>query len=233
MSSMNEKDFPLAVTRILDKIQKIRASSVSIYKDGNMVVGFKDTDPDSKFYFVIWKVVTEKGIIRMRIRQSPSSEIKLDAAEYMVGRDFLLDKYKKWQKIVLEYGDYNINPDSPIIEHYSNEFFTNYEIVDEDGDVPFSAPKLLALDAHIDRIIEVVEANLDPKEGQAIIQDCQEMKETMTKSSKNQNLRKLSKIHSKVMYHGLKLLKAIWDETYKQLIKLGVTSGLSELTGLF
>jgi hypothetical protein len=110
---------------------------------------------------------------------------------------------------------------NPILENYIEENYQEYEILDDDADiVSFDLSKQILIDNYLEKVItyfisyeEKNDENLEELKAVAV-----ELRNTLTQSTKNQVVRKLSVLWAMAREKGIPILKEIFVELAKEVI---------------
>ena len=132
-----------------------------------------------------------------------------------------------------EYNDTILSPNEKILKSYEEEFYTEFEIVDDDAwDKPFNLQQQLYLDKYLEIIEESLELQQDDETIKPILLETKELRNNLTNETKKSAIKKFSKILSKIRKHGLKLLKEIYTEAKKEIIKRIIDGSLDGLDNM-
>ncbi len=110
-------------------------------------------------------------------------------------------------------------------ERYSNEFFDKLRLVDPSAEIePFPLKIQLAIDSYLEDI-HVITKNEQKKTREdysAVIDAVKELRKTQAELSKNETLRKLSKIWAKARLKGIPFLKSLLTKAAEAfLVEIG------------
>jgi len=179
-----------------------------------------DNDAKSDFYFKIYPSKdSTKYVSEFKPRDSQTTvQYRGEQTIEAVSRQFDV-----WISILDEYNKIHSIYDDPITEAYQKEFETQFELVDEDAEyASFDLDKQLFIDSYLDNAILKLEAartEANRSEVEELIHDVNLLKTEQTQLSKRQVVKRLSKFWAKARKHGLNLLKEIFVETRKELLK--------------
>ncbi|MDZ4329641.1 MAG: hypothetical protein U0945_03545, partial [Flavobacterium sp.] len=139
----------------------------------------------------------------------------------------LLETYfKNWIDLLRAYENVKTIYDDPIIEAFADEYYTEFEIIDDDAnEKPFKTKQILLLNDHLEdiqnRIGEFINEE-NKTEIQEIISDVIELKANLSKKSKKWVIKNLSLVWAKITKQGPVFMKEFLSETSKFVIKEGV-----------
>lgn len=179
-----------------------------------------DNDPISDFYFKIYPSnEATKYIIEFKPRHSQTTE-KYRSEQTI---EAVSKQFDGWINILDEYNKIHSIYDDPIIEAYQKEFETQFELLDKDAEyASFDLDKQLFIDNYLDNAILKLESEItegNKGEIEDLIAEANSLKTEQTQLTKKQVIKRLSKIWAKARKYGLNLLKEIYVEARKELIK--------------
>lgn len=188
-----------------------------------------DSDPQSDFYFKIFPSKTSgKYISEFKPRHAHTTE-KYRSEQSI---ENISKQFDTWISLLNKYNSLKSVYDDPIIAAYQKEFETQFEIVDEDANyASFDLDKQLFIDNYLESAIlklEAVKTDENKAEIEQLIVDAATLKTEQTKLSKKQVIKRLSSIWAKSRKYGMNLLKEIYVETRKELIK-NIIKGVLEI----
>lgn len=233
----NKKDFPLKVLR---ELEIVRSNIFSMLSDKDYLtleydkvdsIKIKDADLNSTFFFSINSVgIYTGGEVKAQISYSPDShsnikltnrQVKLlDVTSYL---KFWIEKIESYNVISLE------SEDDRILSTYEKEFFEEFEIIDEDAHlVPFNLDQQIVLDKYLEIIEQKLLENKD-QDAQVIRNEAIELRKEIPKLTKKHTIKRLSKVLAKIRKMSIPLIKEVFTEIKKQLIKSVVDGSLETI----
>ena len=144
----------------------------------------------------------------------------------------IIISFNKWIALLRGYNSVNLTEDDYFTDFYEQEFFQEFEIVDADAEItPFTHRQQVALY----NLLETIEGELiiqknDNLKLDEVILETQYLKENIQNLSKKAVVGKLARILAKIKKSGVKLIKTIWDETRKEVIKQIVNATIDGIT---
>ncbi len=229
---MTKKNLPLSVLKALEPFVGLQGKLFTIEDPGKSLLHAKDKDPSSKFYYTIENFeITKDGREIYSINYAPKDEKEVKSFSIRVYRDDLPKYFKMWVTYLENYSKVKSFFDDPILESYEEEFFTNFEFVDEDAETrPFRTSQILQLDYLLEqvstRLIEMVDDN-NREEIESIITEITEVRESLPTRSQKWIAEHVSKIFAKIAKQGVSFIKEFWAEGKKEIIK-NIVKGLIE-----
>lgn len=186
---------------------------------------FIDVDPESDFYFNIEQYKLDREF-QLLIDFKPTNKQNLANRKTWIKAQDLQTQFSNWIKLLEGYNNVRTIYDDPIIDSFANEYYDEFELIDEEADkVPLSTKQILLLDEHLDLIQNgitkyITSTNAD--EIKLIQEGIQDLKSNMTKKSKKWIFKKLSRIWGQIAKQGVPLIKEFLTEVRKEFIKQGV-----------
>jgi hypothetical protein len=228
-----KKDLPLAILKSLQPFVKLRGDKFETLDPKENLLKVVDQEPESDFHFTIEEYKkAQNGKFQFLMSRSPKSQNETDIYKTWVNISELEPQFQTWIKLLDEYENVESFFDDPIIKSFSEEYFTEFEIIDEDAHIkPLNTKQILLLDSHLEELGERLVA-FSTKENTDEISQIQEdivkLRENLTNKSKKWVIKRLSKIWAKIAKQGTKFIKEFLSESKKEVIKQGV-KGLIEL----
>jgi hypothetical protein len=232
-----KKLIPFAV---LDKIQPIidqHKDLLKVVKDPKFSFSFKDSDSDSDFYF---RVHHRANTGKHQIDYKPISEESVNQHSTEADINEVVKQFTNWVKILEKYAKLQTIYDDPILQQYEDEFFKDLEIDEPDADEkPFDFARQLYLDQYISNIKGLLNDYKERATDEQILEiksiesDCDDLRQNITIISKNEAVKKLSKIWAKGRKYGLELIKDMLKEFKKEAVSWIAKKMLENPEGLF
>jgi len=223
MTTRYKKDFPLTVLQTIEGLLKTESPYFEATDPGDSLLKFRDKDSKSDFYFEIKKYSFDNNQkLNVEISFKPRHKDLPESHERTIDVSKLGTYLKNWTDVLAEYDRITIF-DDPILRQYEDEFLTDFELVDEDADTKSYDFKTQLL---IDQYLTYCEKKLaehktdDNKEEIEIIEkEISELKTTQTQLPKRKVAKMIAKIWAKTRKFGLSLLKDVYQEAKKEIIK--------------
>jgi hypothetical protein len=219
-----KKETPLQVLQTLEPFLKGKSILYETLPPNGFLLRFKDRDGNSDFYFNIEAYKLEKQF-ELLIDRKPHSIQSVENDRTWINAAHLEVFFQKWIDLLKGYENVTVFND-PIIEAFANEYYSEFEIVDEDAEThPFTTKQILLLDEHLEYIeneIEKFQTEENKNEIQEIKNEVVILRDNLTKKPKKWVIEKLSKTWAKITKQGPKFIKEFLSEVKKETIKEGV-----------
>ncbi|PKP30415.1 MAG: hypothetical protein CVT99_13915 [Bacteroidetes bacterium HGW-Bacteroidetes-16] len=218
-----KKKIPLAVLELLEPYLAKGIDSIRTVEPETSLLKFVDSDEKSEFHFTIEQAKYENKLLLVLVDREPRNKEIVASYRTWIDATTLENNFNDWVGLINRYNNIKSIYDDPIEKKYQDEFYADFEIIEEDADVySFNLAQQIWIDNYLDKIILTID-KFDIKNE---ISDLQEIKESsqvlrddLTRLSKKQIIQKLSKIWAKARKHGLIILKEIYIEFRNELIK--------------
>ena len=233
---MKKKDIPLKLLKDFKIVKEFVRDEVSQYEiielESEELSTLKviDIDKDSTFYFYLHDLKLTNDGSYFDITYSPANDKVTSETSERVDVNTFKAIFKKWIEIIIEYNSIPIMPEDNILKAYEDEFYAEFEIVDENASVdPFSLKQQLLIDEYLESIEHSLEEHKPEKGVDEIIEETQALRNSITTLTKRSVIRRISKILSKITKFGLPLIKEIYSEVKKELIKKAIEGSFDGL----
>lgn len=231
-----KKKLPLQILKSLEKYVTLQGEQFDVIEPGTFLVRVKDKDPKSSFYFNV-EQYKQDSAFRLLIDYKPRDSKSVDNNKTWIVEKELQSYFDAWVTILKEYDEVKSFYDDPIIKTFADNYFAEFEIVDENSECePFLPKQILMIDKHLDSISKGVTKYQHDKNALEIDEikaDIIELRANLTSKSKKWVVRRLSIIWAKITKQGPKLMKDLLSETKKQLIiegtKMIINTGIEIL----
>lgn len=220
-----KKKIPLQILEILEPFVLSNSSLFESIDPKECLLKFKDKDAQSDFFFNVeqYKIGNE---LQLLIDRKPSSNLSIENKRDWIDSKHLEIFFARWVEILEKYSNVKTVFDDPIIEAFANEYYTEFEIIEDDAETkPFSTRQILLLDEHLENIeteIEKYQTEENKKEIQEIKDEVVKLRSNLTTKSKKWIIQNLSKTWAKITKQGPKFIKEFLSEGKKEAIKVGV-----------
>lgn len=235
---INKKTLPLKLIEDVKVFyEKVRLYSnsknelISIKEDKDLKILLEDIDPLSDFYFSISNPSFSREKSFFHIDYKPVSAISLEPYKGAVSADGAFSNLQNWYGLVEKYYNIALTPNEALINQYEDEFFSGFEIIDDDAEFnSFDFPRQLLIQNFLVRTVEIL--NDEPSDNSEIIEEVNKLKDNIQNLTKKVIVRKLSRIFAVTRKKGLELCKKILIEAGKELFKKAISTGAESVYGM-
>lgn len=222
-----KKDLPLVILKTLEPYVGLKGDKFEVIEPKENLLKVIDKDVDSDFHFTIEKYQrTQNGGFQFLMTRSPKNGN--DNGQYQAWLEIsgLGGQFEAWLKLLDDYETTNSFFDDPIAKSFRDEFFAEFEIIEEDADInPLNTKQILLLDSYLDSVEAKLSEFTTEQNSQDILEikeDILQLKDNLTRKSKKWVVAKLTNIWAKIAKQGTKFIKEFLSESKKELIKQGV-----------
>jgi hypothetical protein len=222
---MKKKETPLIILNQMNEFKKGFPHLSKIVKADSCLIRYEDKDPESEFFFQINSFnKSTSGEFMYSISYKPTSENVTEARNRTLNFAGVGNSLNAWGEILKKYEntDFFLD-DDPIIASYTEEFFNEYKIVEEDANYkPFNLKSQLLINAYLIKSIQYIE-NIKDESTKLELNKAKEiaknLNEHITELTKNEVMLKLSKFWAETRKKGLPIFKEIFMELAKEVLK--------------
>lgn len=234
---INKKTLPL---KLIEDIQvlyekfRVHANSknglILIKEDKDLKIILHDIDPLSDFYFSISNPFFSREKSYFKIDCKPANAISLEPFKNSVSPEGAFSYLQNWIGLIEKYNNIALTPNELLINQYEDEFFSGFEIIDDDAEFnSFDFPRQLLIQNFLQRTVEIL--NEDNSDNSEITAEVNELKDNIQNLTKKVIVRKLSRIFAIVRKKSLELCKKILIEAGKELFKKAISIGVESVYG--
>ena len=215
-----KKKIPLVVLETLESFLSKENETVKLIDPENLLLKFIDRDDKSDFYFNIDQYKVEPGKYQLLVEYKPKSKEIIEKHRGWINHTNLDNVFNNWVTIIEKYDKIETIFDDPIERKYQEEFYSEFEILDEDADtVSFNLNQQLFLSNYLEKVILAIDTlNSENESLTEIKEEAIELNENLTTLTKRKVIKKLSIIWAKARKYGLPLLKEIYVQVRNELI---------------
>lgn len=228
-----KKQIPIVMLQIIQPliVLAVEEGLAKQIDDTNRLLHFVDADEydTSDFHFHIDKPSPQN---KFRIQFKPQSDVNNNATAVAdLGIKDIEPYLKSWLAILRRYSQLKTVFDNPD-RHLEKQFYQETKLTDEDAEyASFTYEKLLILDQYFEgvsnHLIEILPNTTDGKSTiiKELLVDISELREDTPILSKNETIKRLSKLFTKARKAGMSVLRAIYGKFKEKIIdKIGETS---------
>ncbi len=196
-----------------------------IVKADNCLIRYEDKDPESDFFFQINSFdKPSSGEFVYSISYKPTSENVTEGRSRTLNFSGVSNSLNAWGEILKKYEETNFFlEDDPIVASYTEEFFNEYKLVEEDADFkPFELEKQILISAYLVKSIQRIENIEDDNERLELTKAkeiAENLNKTITELTKNEVMYRLSRFWAETRKKGLPIFKEIFMEFAKEVVK--------------
>jgi uncharacterized protein YrzB (UPF0473 family) len=224
-----KKDIPLVVLEALDPFVKSTSEKFVLVDPNNSLLKIIDTEKDSSFYFEVVNYTSEKGKTYLQLDFKPRNKCDISNYRMPIDHSVLATQFQQWLTLIEAYEKVQIYED-PILRKYQEEFCAEFTIVDEDANTSsYNLTTQLWISEYCDKVLLLLESNNTSETNdqiQILKSEITELKINQTKYTKKKVIELLTKIWARSRKIGLNLLKDIYIDVRRELIKQLVQSQL-------
>ena len=236
LSEMTKKEIPLSILKTLEKFVNLKGEKFIVSDSNDFLMKIKDVDENSSFQLLIEKQEIKNGNLEILLITKPTSDNNNAPNRRWIKVEKLTDEFEKWLNILDGYEKTYTFFDDPIIKSFAEDYYIEFEVVDENANVePLKPKQILLLDKHL----EFIEKNIGKYENEEnkvqleeIKNDVSVLRDNLTNKSKAWVIKNLSTIWAKLTKQGTKFIKEFLSESRKQAIKEGVKYLIEQGTDL-
>jgi hypothetical protein len=219
--SKSKKQLPISLLEAIQESVQFDSPVYEIIESKNILKAI-DRDSNSDFFFQVENHMIEQGKLRVQLRYKPRNRDYVEEFAPKIDIKNLNEAFTKWGNLILEYEKIEIFED-PLLKQYEEEFLSDFEILDVDADTnSYDLNTQIVIDNYLKYLEEKLlenktEANIE--ETNQILEEVNDLKENQTNLTKRKVINRLAKIWAKTRKIGLKLLKEVYEEAKKEIIK--------------
>lgn len=219
-----KKKVPLLVLEALEKYVHLKGENFEVIQQKDTLLKVVDKDEDSDFYFSVVNFRSENSF-KLLIDFKPSSKTNTGNTQTWIEGKALDNYFKTWTELLRQYDSINSFFDDPIVKSFADEYYAEFEILDDDANEPLRSRQILLLDNYLEFIesnIERFQTDQNRENVQEIKAEVVSLRSNITNKSKQWIVKKLSKIWGKLTKEGVKFMKEFISEAKKKAIQEGI-----------
>nr|WP_315419942.1 hypothetical protein [uncultured Pedobacter sp.] len=221
-----KKDLPLIILQALEPFVIQKGEKFEVVDPGKSLLKVVDKEPGSNFHFTI--ELHEKksdGTYQLLMSTAPTSSMDNADCRAWIKIDSINKQFSNWIEMLDKYDNIKSFFDDKIVNGFQQEFYAEFEVLEEEEDFPLKTKQILLLDEYLEelggKLQEYVnEQNIN--EISTIQDEIILLRENLTTKSKEWVLKNLTKIWGSVAKQGTKFIKELLTESKKELIKQGI-----------
>lgn len=237
----NKKNIPLVLLKAIETIAQKNLDLIQVKKEENTYYSFLENDVNSKNCFKIFidgsKVIGRFDTSKFTFQYSPTDETKATSTLIQGTIEDVKIKFESWVQLIREINETPSIYDDNFTKYYSDYYFNQFEIVEEDANrFPFSPSQQLIIEKYLISLTNAINTNendIDLISKKELITEISEINNQLSISTKNQVMKKITNVFGKLFKISKPIAQEIIKEAGKQLIEklieLGIKYGPSLL----
>lgn len=235
---INKKKLPLKLAQdihvLYDEVRsyaRTKNDLITIKEDKELKLLLIDNDLQSDFYFTVSDPSFSGDKSYFNIEFVPAHTTSLKPHKTSTNAAGVMASIKGWIDLIEKYNTINLTPNELLINQYEDEFFSGFEIIDDDAEfISFDFPRQLLIQNFLHRTIEIL--NDDTSDNSEIIIEVNELKDNIQNFTKKIIVRKLSRIFAIVRKKSLVLCKKILIEAGNELFEKAISISVESVYGM-
>jgi len=220
-----KKKVPLDLLQALQPSANPNLRFAKIVKDPNSIVLLIDKEEESDYYFKIARGENRQGVFNYYIEMMPKTVNLLKKHETWCPIDVVIKYLTKWLSILESYSEVEDIFEDPIIRQYQKNFEDQFKIVDNGADFyGFNLDQQMYLKIYLEETKSKFVQLVNGRSTEEIIiieeifEEINEAQTNLTKETKNQIIKRLSKIWAKSQKIGLEVLREVFVNVASQIM---------------
>lgn len=231
---ITKKDIPFDLLKTIEPIAQANLDLIQFRKEDNSYYCFVETDNNSKNFFKILidgsKRIGNYDRGKYAFENKPASASNARNTISQVSLSDLGGQFQSWINLIREIHETPSVHDDNFVRQYSEYYYNEFKIVDEDADTtPFDPNQQDLVEIYLLSLSTAIEQSGD-KLSDAIktelVNDIQLIQSNLATSTKSQVMKGITKIFGKLYKTSKTLAKEIVTEAKKQLIKKLIEFGI-------
>ncbi len=231
---ITKKDIPLNLLKAIEQVAQSNLDLIKLKKEEFTFYSFVEIDSNSNNYFKIYtdgsKRIGGFDHSKFAFEYTPSDENLARKKLSQANTQNLKAEFEFWIKLVREIHNTPSLHDDNFTKFYSDFYYEEFKIVDEDVDIlPFDPKQQEIIEIYLESLILAIEAsnqNIEQSTKTELIVSIEEIKNTLSRSTKSEVMRSLTKVFGKLYTISKTLGKEIIKEAGKHLIKKLIEAGI-------
>lgn len=227
-----KKKIPLAILEVLQPVADNNLDLTKTVKDSNSMFHLIDKDENSDFYFKVTKQEARSGTLNYLIEYKPKSKDNVNTHSVWLSLDGVLTNIKKWLGLLQAYNKIHTIYDDPILKSNQERFEKQFDILEDDADTSsFDLEQQIFLEEYLNnvksKLLSLQEGRPENqvKELEELALEVTEIQSGLTKETKRQIVKRLTKLWAKAQKVGLDVIKEIFVSVTAELAKRLLTGG--------
>ncbi len=152
---------------------------------------------------------------------NPTNSVTLTSKKASAEENTVVTLLEQWTNLIKAYNKTELTANESILNEYEQEFYANFEILDEDADTkPYELEKQVIIHQYFVNVIHLLRK--DEKGNSDLIKEAEEIKESIPSMTKRTTVKRISGFFAKVRKKSLPLLKEVLELGRKEVFKRGI-----------
>lgn len=171
-----------------------------------------------------WEIGPQRYVSKFLYYRSPESENSTNISKEWALSNKIIEKFNTWISLLKRYDALKFI--DPITKQYEDEIYENFQIIEDEADTtPFDTEQQIFLIRYLENSKKYLESKKGEYEVAEIIEEIDDLKESVTRLPKNASMKKVSTILAKSKKKGMELFKELMVMFKKDLMKKVLTEG--------
>jgi hypothetical protein len=218
----------------IESIAQENLDIIQFIREDNTYYCFIETDINSKNFFRIFidgaKRMGNYDKKNYGVEMKPVDESKAKALVFQGNLEIIVAEFKKWVKIIRDMHDTPSVHDENFAKHYSEFYFNEFKIVDNDADTsPFNPDQQDLIEAYLDylsKAIVTTSESVDDVTKAELVSEIEEIKKALPITTKTKVMKGITKVFGKLYKVSKSFAKDVVTEAKKHLIKKLIEFGI-------
>ena len=226
---INKKKHTLILLQTVERLFKRIRTFVEVNNDileltknepFELVIEDKSKYSDFKFSVSNPKQNNNNKII-LEAEFNPTNSASLASRKVSTEENSIVTLLEQWTNLIKAYNKTELSAEESILNEYEQEFYANFEILDEDADTkPYELEKQVIIHTYFVNVIHLLKQN--EEENAELIKEAEEIKENIPSMTKRTTVKRISGFFAKVRKKSLPLLKEVLELGRKEVFKRGI-----------
>lgn len=222
----NKNDIPLILLKAIEPIAQKNLDLIKVKKEDNTFYSFIENNPNSNNCFKIYidgsKKIGQFNTKNFGFGYKPADETRASAEVTQGNIEYLKAKFESWIQLIREINETNSIHDDNFTKYYSDYYFNEFEIIEEDANIfPFAPDQQLIIENYLISLTSAINIsleNVDDISKNEIITEINDINFQLSSNTKNQVMKKITTVFGKLFKLSKPFAEEIVKETRNQLI---------------
>jgi hypothetical protein len=228
-----KRKIPLEILELLQPLTDKNLDTISPVRNAAVIFHVTDNSEHSDFFFKIVRqeqANTKPGYI---IEYCPKNKQEVGVYKVWVQSGQITQDFENWLTLVRTYNSIQTVYDDPILKSNQERFEKQFEILEEDAETSsFDLNQQIYLNEYLDNVQKKILSLKSGKTDEEINaldnleKEAENIQRNLTRESKKQIIKHLSRLWAKAQLLGLDIIKEIFVNYISDLTKKLLTGGL-------